>query len=115
MSLDIDLYFDIDTGGNEPHRIYLYEGNITHNLRTMADKAGIYRHIWRPSEMSCEKAGDIIETVEKGLKKMKDNPDFFMQFDSPNGWGLYRHFVPFVEKYLEACKEHPKAKISVSR
>ena len=32
-----------------------------------------------------------------------------------NGWGMYEHFVPFVEKYLEACKEYPDAVIEVSR
>jgi len=28
---------------------------------------------------------------------------------------MYEHFVPFVEKYLNACKEYPKSLIEISR
>ena len=56
-----------------------------------------------------------MELLEKGLSDLKERPDYFEQFNASNGWGLYKHFVPFVEKYLEACKEYPDAKIEVSR
>ena len=42
---------------------------------------------------------------------MKNDPERFKVFDSPNGWGLYVHLVPWIEKYLAACIEHPLAKI----
>jgi hypothetical protein len=57
----------------------------------------------------------IIELLEKGLADLKERPEYFEQFNSSNGWGMYEHFVPFVEKYLEACKEYPDAIIEVSR
>jgi hypothetical protein len=28
---------------------------------------------------------------------------------------MYEHFVPFVEEYLNACKEYPDSTISISR
>jgi len=45
MSLDFDIYMDVDTGGDSPHRVYLFEKNITHNLGAMAREAGIYEAI----------------------------------------------------------------------
>jgi hypothetical protein len=79
------------------------------------DKAGIYKALWRPEEIGAKYAKDIIEIVEKGLADLKARPKYFEQFNNPNGWGMYEHFVPFVAKYLEALKEYPEAKIEVSR
>lgn len=92
-----------------------YSANITHNLGNMADKSGIYYALWRPEERGWKKAKDIIPVLEKGLAKLIAKPKYFEKFNAPNGWGLYEHFVPFVENYLQACKEHPNAKIVVSR
>jgi len=111
MSLDVML--------TDPTATYetddLYWANITHNLGTMADKAGIYKALWRPEEINKEFAKDIVPLLEDGLEDLKNRPEHFKQFNSKNGWGMYEHFVPFVEKYLEACKEYPNAKISISR
>jgi hypothetical protein len=92
-----------------------YWSGITHNLNQMASEAGIYECLWRPDEHDFKKAKDIIEPLESGLKKLKANPKHFKKFDSPNGWGKYTDFVPWVEQYLNACKEFPEAEISVSR
>ena len=92
-----------------------FSANITHNLGEMAGKAGIYKHLWRPEELGITKAGQLIKPLEAGLKKMKKNPKKFEKYNSPNGWGLYENFVPWIEKYLSACKEFPEAEVSVSR
>ena len=140
MSLDVYLsrkmYLSYDKGVTyEEKNDELFWANITHNLGKMADKAGIYEALWRPYYLhpDCPKefsnhdeeyafevahpmlAKDIIQIVEKGYEDMKARPEYFKQFDSPNGWGLYIHFLPWVEKYLEACKTYPEAEISVSR
>jgi hypothetical protein len=93
----------------------VYSANITHNLGKMAGEAGIYEALWRPEEIGKIKASEIIELLEKGLADLKARPEHFETFNSPNGWGMYEHFVPFVEKYLEACKEYPDAIIKASR
>ncbi len=93
----------------------VFDTNITHNLTTMADKAGIYYALWRPEEIQKEKAGELIELLEKGLSELKLNPEYFKQFNTSNGFGLYEHFIPFVEEYLEACKNYPESQIEVSR
>ena len=120
MSLDVYLYREkwvsYDEGKtHEKSWDILYDGNITHNLGEMAKAAGIYYALWRPEEINAEKASDIIPLLEKGLDKLKNNPNKYEKYNSPNGWGLYKHFVPFVAEYLAACKQYPNAKIEVSR
>jgi hypothetical protein len=93
----------------------LYSANITHNLGSMAEEAGIYKHLWRPEELGITTAKELIEPLKAGLQLLKDKPEHFEKFNATNGWGLYKHFVPFVEKYLNACEEYPEAQIGVSR
>lgn len=140
MSLDVYLsrkrWISYDEGKTHTEeKEGVYSANITHNLGEMAGKAGIYEALWRPHRLRKEyvaaeddykaeyefedsvtiKASEIIPLLEKGLEDLKARPEYFKQFDSPNGWGLYVHFVPFVEKYLEACREYPEAIVEVSR
>jgi hypothetical protein len=107
MSLDFTLSRKQETD--------VFDTNITHNLGDMADKAGIYYALWRPEEKGWKKAKDIISTLEKGLKSLKAKPKYYKKFSAKNGWGTYEQFVPFVEEVLNACRNYPDAKISVSR
>jgi len=93
----------------------VFDKNITHNLAEMAEKAGIYEALWRPDEHGYKKAEQIIPILKKGIEQLESRPDYFKQFDSPNGWGLYIHFLPFVKEVLAACEEYPDADIRVSR
>lgn len=120
MSLDVGLtrkkwvsYEEGKPGEMESESVY--DANITHNLGQMAEAAGIYKALWRPEEIEKFKAGEIVELLENGLADLKARPNHFETFNAPNGWGTYKHFVPFVEKYLAACKEYPEARIEVSR
>ena len=97
----------------ETHEVF--DANITHNLNTMADAAGIYQACWRPEEINATKASDIIPILEKGFKDLKARPEHYKQFDSDNGWGTYKDFLPWVESYLNACKQYPDAIIEVCR
>lgn len=92
-----------------------YTSNITHNLGKMAAGAGIYVHLWRPEELGITKAEQLIKPLEEGLADLKARPEFFKKLDAPNGWGKYEHLVSFVADYLQSCKAHPEAEISVSR
>jgi hypothetical protein len=120
MSLDVDLkikrwvsYDGCKTFVQDYETIY--SANITHNLGEMAQEAGIYYALWRPEEIGKTRASEIISLLEKGLTKLKENPKHYEKFNSPNGWGIYKNFVPFVEKYLSACKKYPNSIIEVSR
>ena len=93
----------------------VYTANITHNLRRMADAAGIYQPLWRPEEIGATRAKHLLERLRAGFVWLKANKAEARKHDSPNGWGLYDHFVPFVENYLAACEANPEAEVSVSR
>lgn len=117
MSLDVSLYrkYSINSNILKAKEEELYWANITHNLREMASKAGVYEVLWRPEEFEAKYAKDIVEILEIGLMELKSRPQYFEQFNSPNGWGLYENFVSFVEEYLKVCIEYPQAEIYVSR
>ena len=93
----------------------VYSANITHNLNKMAEAAGIYQSLWRPEEIGATHARQLIRRLEVGLKKLINSPDDFKKFNPANGWGDYEALVAFVSNYLEACRENPNAKVSVSR
>lgn len=93
----------------------IFSSNITHNLNGMAKAAGIYSELWRPDEIGVTKASQLIAPLAKGLRLLKETPALFEQYNASNGWGMYKHFVPFVEEYLNACRENPDADVSVSR
>jgi hypothetical protein len=107
MSLDVYL---IETRPTD-----IYSANITHNLNKMAGAAGIYKHLWRPEEIGITHARQLIGPLTEGLAKLQADPEHYKKFDSPNGWGKYEHFVPFVAGYLAACEENPDAEIRISR
>lgn len=107
MSLDFSL--------EEPQIVEVYSGNITHNLGAMARAAGIYEVLWRPEEIGVERAEQTVPLLKAGLERLKADPAQFETFNAPNGWGLYKHFVPFVEEVLAACEAHPRAIIRTSR
>lgn len=107
--MSLDVYLEV------VRPVTVYDANITHNLNKMAEAAGIYKHLWRPDEIGVTKACELIEPLTAGLAKLKADPAHFEQFNAPNGWGMYRHFVQFVEEYLAACVENPDADVRVSR
>jgi hypothetical protein len=93
----------------------VFEYNITHNLGRMAQKADLYSALWRPDEIGCKYAKDITGMLERGLKRLKKDPEGFKKLNPENGWGSYEGLVTFVELYLNACMEYPDAEIEVSR
>ena len=140
MSLDVTLFRNYhvtyDEGKTlEPQRESWYTANITHNLGEMAEAAGLYEALWRPYRLKegynipdshCDEeyefeadnpvqAHEIIPIIEKGLEDMKDRPKHYEKFNSPNGWGMYHNFVPWIEEYLKALKEYPESFVECDR
>jgi hypothetical protein len=115
VSLDVHLYdgAPCDKCGRSGPEVYW--ANITHNLGGMATAAGIYEALWRPEEVGITTASQLLTPLATGLAWLKLHEAEARKHDAPNGWGLYEHFVPFVEKYLDACNKNPLATIRVSR
>lgn len=106
MSLD----FYLQQKGEE-----VFSRNITHNLGKMADKAGIYEVLWHPEgKLGITKAKECIPFLQKGLVYLVSNRVECELLNTPNGWGMYEHFVPFVTAVLTACCDYPKADVRVS-
>lgn len=93
----------------------VYWRNITHNLGEMAGEAGIYEHLWRPDEIGVTKAEQLVLPLSEGLARLEAEPEFFRQFNAPNGWGKYENLVEFVRDYLQACRECGDADVYASR
>ncbi len=81
----------------------------------MASEGGIYEALWRPEEIGITHAKQLVEPLRVALVAMLDDPERFEAHNSPNGWGMFEHFEPFVRKYWRACKQFPDAIIEVSR
>lgn len=122
MSLDFYLKSEheedkecFECGSTYKTRETLFSRNITHNLGEMANKAGIYKALWRPEEIKCKKAKDIIKILEKGIDDLEKRPEYFKQFDPSNGWGDYDGLLSFAKDVLKNCKAYPKSIIGISR
>ena len=107
--MSLNVYLDSVIGSSSEG----YSANITHNLNDMAKEAGIYECLWYPEVGA--KASQLIKPLKAGLSRMKADPGRFKEFDSPNGWGTYEDFVPWIENYLQACEDNPDATVTVSR
>lgn len=105
----LDIYF------NKVRRVTVYQTNITHNLRDMAEAAGVYGVLWRPEENGIQAAGQLEEYLIKALDLLRADPERFREYDAPNGWGTYPDFVSWLEGLLRAVRENPDAEVEASR
>jgi hypothetical protein len=106
--VSLDVYLTVN--GDE-----VFSANYTHNCGTMADAAGIYKHLWRPDEIGITKAQELIAPLCEGIRAMSIDPAKFEALNPENGWGSYATFVPWVFRYWQACCRWPDADVSVSR
>lgn len=107
--MSLDVYLEVV----QPTDVF--SQNITHNLGSMAEEAGIYQHCWRPEEIGITHAKQLIEPLRTAIIAMEADPPRFEKHNASNGWGLYEHFLPWLKKYLAACEEYPDAAVRVSR
>jgi hypothetical protein len=112
MSLDVDLYTPEADGREEWVH---YTANITHNLGRMAEEAEIYGVVWRPEENGITTAGQLIAPLSAAIVRMRLDPERFKKLDSPNGWGTYENFLPWIVKYYDACVANPQAHVRADR
>ena len=92
----------------------LYEANYTHNCGRMAGQAGLYELVWHPDRIGVTKASQVIAPLKDGIEFMRANPEKFIALNPENGWGSYDTFLPWLERYLQACIEYPDADVKTS-
>jgi len=80
----------------------LHSVNITHNLNEMAKAAGLYEVLWKPEDLGITFASQMVERLEKGIKKLVENPDKYKAFN-PRETGNY-----IKEQFCRHCRQnHP--------
>lgn len=124
--MSLDVYLDgplvsrtcqcTECGNRHETKPVTYWGaNITHNLARMAAEAGIYGIVWHPEDNGITHANNLIVPLDAGIARLKADRKRFEAFNDPDGWGLYEHFVPWLERYLAVCREYPDATVRASR
>lgn len=104
---DVDLH-DIVESAFETDEFW--HGNITHNLHEMANNCYgrdlcLDDLLWRD-----EMPDDIVEYIIDlfaCLFELKDNPDYYKQYNPSNGWGTYEQLVEFVRSFIHALIDMP--------
>ena len=94
--MSLDLYLEC----TQPTEVYW--ANITHNLGAMAAEGGLYEMLWHPEGAGITSARQLIEPIQKAVAAMKADPARFKKHNAPNGWGLYEHWLPWLERLLAA-------------
>lgn len=93
----------------------LFSHNITHNLNTMADAAGLYDVLWNPESKGITTASQLIPFLERGIKELIANPDKYKAFTPPNNYGNYDNLIDFCKTVLQNCRENPDAIIELCK
>ena len=98
-----------------------WHGNITHNLAKMAGNCLswedyiLYDLLWRDEQPSFDKWA-YISYLSYCLNYLKDDPEYFKQFNPENGWGTYEQLCKFVEDFIKALIDMPEgSRIEYSR
>jgi hypothetical protein len=100
----------VETGAGES--LSTHGANITHNVTPMWREAGIYDALY---DSDGKRAGDIIETLRRGIADMEDRPEVYRAMNPKNGWGNYDGALNWLREWLAECVKHPNALIGVSR
>lgn len=90
----------------------VFEANFTHNVTPMWRKAGIYDALYNSDGMT---AFEVLPYLRGGLQDMRAKPDEYEALNAPNGWGTYKHALPWLEKLVAAFEETPNGIIGVSK
>ena len=97
-----------------------WHGNITHNLRKMAENClsldeesqrySLYNLLWRDTQVPFigNYLNVYIAHLAYCLYVLRNNPDYFKQFNPSNGWGTYEQLVEFVQSFISALINMPE-------
>lgn len=112
MSLDFYIYPGVHESGSDQISF-----NVTHNLAPMADKAGLYRPLWRPEENYPQPvlASDVYPAIVAGFNNLVTDPENYKDLNPKNGWGDYNILVDFTANVLSALRQYPLAVVEACR
>lgn len=104
MSYDVSLHVDVD--GNQ---VELFDGNYTSNVSPM------WRHaLGRPlADLHGTPASEAAGLLDSAVRRMEADPDFYAQWNPPNGWGDVDGATDFLRSIRDACSKYPSGVIDV--
>lgn len=97
-----------------------WHGNITHNLAEMAEdclsfeegyqRYSLYNLLWRDTQapFTGNYLNVYIAHLAYCLYVLRNNPDYFKQYNPSNGWGTYEQLVEFVHSFIHALIDMPE-------
>lgn len=103
-----DVYLMIDTGGPNQHSVW--SENHTSNTAGMWDKAGATLRDWEGIT-----ASNAEPMLTAAIAEMEANPDTYRAMEPSNGWGSYESCINFLKSIRDACREHPRCTLNISR
>lgn len=106
MSYDVDMV-SADLDG---HRVVVYESNITYNLRPMMVAAGLEGG---PKALHGKTGREVSDLLYAVWSELRRDPVTYSKLDAPNGWGLYKHLVPWIKAWYLASRTYPSAIVKV--
>ena len=113
MSLDISLDVSQCPHCNRIESAVM-DKNITHNLTGMWRRAGVYDALYMSEG---KKASEVTEVLVAGLADMEAHPEIYDtdEYNASNGWGLYKHALPWLREVVAGFRAFPNAIIRVSK
>lgn len=122
-----DIRLEVDTGGAEPATVgpdlgYTYNvdkmfaaalGDVSEGLEHASDV--IFKRDRGPAleRFRGKEAGLVAHELTEAISRMAARPDDYKVFNPDNGWGDYDGALEFLERFRDACAEHPKAKVAM--
>lgn len=83
--------------------------NITYNLSKLFQALPI----GDLNQLDNRLASDIEEAILESIHQLKEFPQYYEAYESPNGWGTLPGAISFLEAFYKACKKHPYAAVRV--
>lgn len=118
MNLKVYLVYKADSSGivvNGISYFIAYKSSISNDLSSMADAAGVYRHIWRPEGLGIIKASELVAPLNEGLRVLRANKERFKCFEPKHKRDTYEDLTNFIEHYIKASIKYPDATIEIER
>jgi len=126
-----DQFADEIEARHEYGDVRVFDENVGGSIVDLAERIGLPECIWRPDEYAIDKAGQLIEPLAAGLAITRATTDRKTPIATEyihrsNGTCLARsvdsnevattsRLASVVSRYLEACREHPDATVTVWR
>lgn len=112
------MSYDVEISQKCPHcgHVDAFDWSPTYNLREMFVAAFGGEGL---RGFDGKTGGELVPMLERALLDMEKRPNWYRQFDSPNGWGSFDGDGPgssipdCVRAFLAACRRMPDATVKV--